>query len=441
MKAIIVPGVTDLNKGDQALVWESYRLIKDTGLFNDIVIVNSGDTEEETNELSKQSLEHGLVMIEKILPHPRRGKHKDTDHIEDSKIETLRLIKNAILDYLSTSFILMFCNYKFIIKTFFPKKIYQSVKEFISADAVFVKGGGFLHAYGEKTAPYIMWYLLFYIRLAKKLKKKVVFLPNSYGPFEGLTVKKQIRSALNELDLIYAREHVSAESLGSLLKRKIPVETDLGFFLPIGDRNKALQVLGKYHLSENDKMVGVTVRPWRFPGKRNSSELYNNYINSIATMMEYLVEKNYKVVICNQSIGPNSHEDDRNAIKDILSKFDHENVIWLNENLTCDLLKAIYSYFYFFVGTRFHSIIFSITSLVPSIAIGYGGNKTNGIMDDLQLDDLMIPIDEVNSTILIQKFEKVVDKYTITKKKILDSKNFILDSRIKLINDIKSLYL
>src|SRR5690606_37555691 len=113
MKAIIVPGVTDLNKGDQALVWESYRLIKDTGLFNDIVIVNSGDTEEETNELSKQSLEHGLVMIEKILPHPRRGKHKDTDHIEDSKIETLRLIKNAILDYLRTSFILMFCNYKF----------------------------------------------------------------------------------------------------------------------------------------------------------------------------------------------------------------------------------------------------------------------------------------------------------------------------------------
>ena len=47
MKAIIVPGVTDLNKGDQALVWESYRLAKETGLFDGISILDTGETDQE----------------------------------------------------------------------------------------------------------------------------------------------------------------------------------------------------------------------------------------------------------------------------------------------------------------------------------------------------------------------------------------------------------
>jgi hypothetical protein len=35
MKAIIVPRVTDLNKGDRALIWESHRIIEDTKLFSE----------------------------------------------------------------------------------------------------------------------------------------------------------------------------------------------------------------------------------------------------------------------------------------------------------------------------------------------------------------------------------------------------------------------
>ena len=47
MKAIVVPGVTDLNKGDQALVWESHRIAVDTKLFSEESILSLGDTKEE----------------------------------------------------------------------------------------------------------------------------------------------------------------------------------------------------------------------------------------------------------------------------------------------------------------------------------------------------------------------------------------------------------
>lgn len=440
MKAIIVPGVTDLNKGDQALVWESHRLLKDTQLFKEVFILNSGDTEEEKRLLCSQSQSHGFPMIENILRHPRRGMHKKQEHIQESKVQLLKQVKNAGLDFLSTKFLLSICNNLSLVKIFFSEKIYSTIKQFKSADAIFVKGGGFIHAYGEKTAPYLMWYFLFYVRLAQKLKKKVVFLPNSYGPFKGLTVKYQVKNVFNKLDLTYAREETSAMSLGQLLQKKIPVEMDLGFFLEEGDREKSKKLLQKYNLSPNDKIVGITIRPWRFPGHHNPVELYEKYLSSVKSVISHITAKGFKVALCNQSLGPNSHEDDRNAIKEILKEVENENVIWINENLACTDLKALYSNFYFFIGTRFHSIIFSLTSLIPSIAIGYGGNKAKGIMGDFNLNEYVIPIEDVESDILISKFDQAINEYDSIKNKLKSSLGLIDESRNRLMADIKSLF-
>ena len=180
MKAILVPGVTDLNKGDQALVWESHRLIKNTGLYNNIFILNTGDTEAEKKLLCSQSLGRGYQMIENILQHPRRGNHKNKQHIKESWLQLAKQIKNAVLDFLTTKFLLSICNNLSIVKIMFSENIYSTIKQFYEADTIFVKGGGFIHAYGEKTAPYLMWYFLFYVRLGQKMNKKVVFLPNLY---------------------------------------------------------------------------------------------------------------------------------------------------------------------------------------------------------------------------------------------------------------------
>jgi colanic acid/amylovoran biosynthesis protein len=440
MKAILVPGVTDLNKGDQALVWESHRLIKDTGLYNNIFILNTGDTEAEKKLLCSQSLSRGYQMIENILQHPRRGNHKNKEHIKESWLQLAKQIKNAGLDFLSTKFLLSICNNIGIVKSIFSESIYSTIKHFYEADTIFVKGGGFIHAYGEKTAPYLMWYFLFYVRLGQKMNKKVVFLPNSYGPFKGLTVERQVRSVFNKLDLTYARENVSAESLGQLMNKKIPIEMDLGFFLKSGSQSEAQNILNKYNFSKDDKIIGITIRPWRFPGLRNPDQLYNKYIKSVADLVNSIAGKGYKIALCNQSLGPNSHEDDRNAIQDLLKLVKHPSVIWINENMSCDVLKAVYSNFYFFIGTRFHSIIFSLTSLVPAIAIGYGGNKAKGIMNDFNLDKYVIQIQDVNSKELIIKFNDAIENYEEIRESLSNSMNLVDESRNRMILDIQGLY-
>src|SRR5688572_13090651 len=77
--ALVVPGCTDVNRGDQALVWEAARLLRDTGCFDSIVLLDVGDTPEEREQQSRQTRKIGYPITRAILRHPRRGRHDEGD--------------------------------------------------------------------------------------------------------------------------------------------------------------------------------------------------------------------------------------------------------------------------------------------------------------------------------------------------------------------------
>lgn len=438
--AIIVPGVTDLNKGDQALVWETHRLVQDTHCFDQIYIVSTGDTPEERQLLCGQSEAKGYQLIETLLKHPRRGQHNEAELIQESAVSFARLAFRALLDFCSQWFLLLICKSDALVSFFYSAQTAHSVRQFRSAEVLFVKGGGFIHAYGEKTAPYLMWFFLFYVRLGKALGKKVVFLPNSYGPFKGFTVAKQVKSVFAKLDKTYAREALSAEKLGELMGNPIPVSPDLGFYLQMDTTTQALALLKRYGLyPKQQKIVGITIRPWRFPGLANPEELYATYLQSVKSLALQLVESGYQVVFCNQSIGPNAHEDDRNAIREVLHNWNHPAVHWIDENLPCDVLKAVYAHFYAFVGTRFHSVIFSLTSCVPSIAIGYGGNKAKGIMADFNLPEFTVPIERVSPELLKQLFSNLESSHSQIQAHLATQNELLQHKRAELIVELQTL--
>jgi colanic acid/amylovoran biosynthesis protein len=63
-------------------------------------------------------------------------------------------------------------------------------------------------------------------------------------------------------------------------------------------------------------------------------------------------------------------------------------------------IKAMYGDLDLLVGTRFHSVIFAMTSSVPVLAIEYE-HKTSGIMHDLGLDEWVHDIATVDAATLI----------------------------------------
>jgi len=234
------------------------------------------------------------------------------------------------------------------------------------------------------------------------------------------------------------RPNIGLHILGALLKKKIPVAKDLGFFLGKGESIKLNDFLPA-NLQRNDLVkVGITVRPWRFPGSLQADRLFENYLNSVRSLVDNCAKKGHAVLFFNQSIGPNSHEDDRLAIAEVMKRLgENENVCWINQDFTCEELQSLYSELDFMVGTRFHSVIFSLTSGVPSLAIGYGGNKAGGIMGDFEMDEYTVPIDHLTPELLSQTFEKLSQNRERIRKKLRELPLQLQVSREKLIGEIR----
>src|SRR5690606_12214726 len=97
----------------------------------------------------------------------------------------------------------------------------------------------------------------------------------------------------------------------------------------------------------------------------------------------------------------------------------------------------VYSNLDFFVGTRFHSVIFSMTSCVPSIAIAYGGNKGRGIMQDFNLSEYVIHIDDVNKEDLLEMFLRLEQNKDLVIKTLQERVKTLENKRIETIELIK----
>ncbi|MBP3041868.1 polysaccharide pyruvyl transferase family protein, partial [Bacillaceae bacterium Marseille-Q3522] len=134
----------------------------------------------------------------------------------------------------------------------------------------------------------------------------------------------------------------------------------------------------------------------------------------------------------------NSHENDSACIKDVTSKLDkYKYRIISNKNYNCYELKCIYSMCDYVVGTRFHSVIFSLSNGVPGIAITYAGNKGQGIMHDIGLDEFTVAIKDVRYSILREKFERLISNEEVIRSKVSNYLKLAKMQRDKLIEKIK----
>lgn len=443
-KVIIIPSNTDLNRGDQALVWESIRLVEDIFGKNNVKCVLMGDTKSRDSKLQNQQTDVlGYQMIDTILKHPGR---KFSIKRDDSKSYTKQTIIQwgiqALIDYCCSRLMLStFSSIRFLGKFFLSKEQRMTLAEIESADAVFVKGGGFIHSYGSVTDSYLIYYLTYHIRLAVALGKKVIVLPNSVGPLKNPFAKTIAIDCLRKCSLVTIRENISKKFLDGQ-GAKSTLYPDLGFFLTPSDCDMENYLKSKGVPFDKKKVV-ITLRPYRFLGFANPMELYNNYIEAVTGFVGFLIDKGFHVTFMAHTLGPSAHENDSFAIKEVMNQLDKEtfsNVSFIEDyDLNCRDVEKIYSYYDYMIGTRFHSVIFSLNVNVPSIAIAYGGNKGKGIMNVLGNDDFSIDMDKICYDTLVDKFEKLVRERDIYLENLKEKRRMIENERIRLIDEIRGI--
>lgn len=437
---VVIPGNTDLNRGDQALVWESIRLVKEAGYDGDYYILSSGETEKEIYLQSRQTKELGYKIIKPILRHPKRSDKEEKEGHFYSKKQILVWGFRGLIEGLAR--ILLFNRFTQKIGMFFlsseQKKTFEIIK---NADAVIVKGGGFIHSYGGIVSTYQIFYSLYHVILARKLNKPVLIMPNSFGPFDGPFVKWIVSYALKDCELITARETISSKQLSDVVKSEVPVFPDLGFFLQKNEDFDARKYLLRQGVPLGQKKcVGFTLRPYRFPSSKDPIQKYKSYVKTIKDFVLWLQKNNYYPVFIAQTLGPSNHEDDRIAIEEVVKTLGNDEYVIINNiDHNCKDLKSIYAELDYLIGTRFHSVIFAMSAGVPSIAIAYGGNKGEGITTDMELDDYVIRIENINLNELKNKFLLLVNNEFEIKSKIQKYMEFANRNRIILKEKIKEI--
>lgn len=262
-------------------------------------------------------------------------------------------------------------------------------------------GDGFSDIYSPLTFLILTWPSL----ISVFLRKKLIVMPQTIGPFTNKFVKKAAHYILKGAHKVYVRDLVYAKML-----EKLGVDYTFNYDVSYYMNPKSVN----YEVKKNS--IGINVSGLTY---------YNNYRN-LAGKFEYYKELIIRLINSFQTKGipvylvphtynyhvPEINSDDLQASKDIYNSLQNkDNIFVLDEDLNAPELKYIISQFDFFIGTRMHANFAAIFTKTPVFGLAYS-YKFSGSFDLYGLNNnysSVIDISKEHIEQIIQKIHSVYD--------------------------------
>lgn len=256
-------------------------------------------------------------------------------------------------------------------------------------------GDGFSDIYSPLTFLILVWPSL----VAVFLRKKLIVMPQTIGPFKNLFVKRVAHYILKGAHQVYVRDLVYAKKLEELNVNYI-FNYDVSYYMkpkPVNFRIK-------------DEAIGINI----------SGLTYYNHYKNLSGRFEFYGELIKKVIVSFQEKGipvylvphtynyqvPELNSDDLQASKDIYDLLhDKENVFVINEDLVAPELKYVISQFDFFIGTRMHANFAAIYTKTPVYGLAYS-YKFSGSFDLYGLNENYSSVIDITK----EDVDRIVDR-------------------------------
>lgn len=246
-----------------------------------------------------------------------------------------------------------------------------------AADLIFdiTYGDSFSDIYGKK------WLIKtnIYKQLAVWSKTPFVLLPQTYGPYEDLWMKKWSLSLIRHSDKVYSRDQISCEYVKTEGNKQIKAVTDLAFALPFDTQ--------MYQIKDNGQVkVGVNVSSLLWEGgftKDNQFGLKVDYQEYCRCLIGWLLESgNYEVHLISHVIEDRegAPENDLRPCR-ILGREFPKAVIAPGFETPIEA-KSYISRMDVFTGARMHATIGAFSSGVATIPFSYS-RKFEGLYGNL----------------------------------------------------------
>lgn len=288
-------------------------------------------------------------------------------------------------------------------------------KEYLMADIIIEGHNGTFDIGGSLGIP--VFYPLYLPIFAKMLGKPTVLYAGSVPKPNRFrfAIDKLLKLALNNMDLITLREHISHNNLKTIgaKENNVFVTADLAFLLKPAKLNKINKMFKREGLDNcSTKLIGMTIT--REIASKSQPELGpdKSYYNHICMMGKFIdsITSNYNAtfVFVPHCIGFEKNLDDRIPAKDIFEICNNKARVKLIMNeYDAKELKGLIGEFDLFIGERVHSVINAMSMNVPSICISFSNDKRLDILKMIGQESAICYVEDLDANKLTSKFNNI----------------------------------
>lgn len=222
---------------------------------------------------------------------------------------------------------------------------------------VLLSGGGSLLQ--DDTSARSIHYYLAIIRMGLMLKKQVYLISNGIGPIIREHNKKQVARVLNKVNHTTVRDFNSKKLLEEIGvdSNRISVSADLVIDMEMQPMQVGERILNKLPIVDKSrKMIGIAIRKKDFKDVEKREALVR-FANRLA--------QKYTVLFI-----PFYYDDDA-KIEDDIRHLVEDHVVFLRDKHDADEVLSVMQHLNILIGSRLHSLIFSLVAEVPFIGISY----------------------------------------------------------------------
>ena len=243
----------------------------------------------------------------------------------------------------------------------------------------------------------------------KKNGKKIILLPQAFGPFKKAENIKNIKRIVANCDLIFAREKMSYEHLIGVVgeQDKIKISPDFTNLIQGCSGGDYSKYKDSVFIVPNYRMVDKT--------DSNTSKSYTDFLTRCTG---HLLSHNETPVFL-----VHEGENDFQLAQNVINQFSQEiEIIRENDPLK---IKAILGSGKATIGSRFHGLVSALSQGVPSLAAGWS-HKYEMLFDDYNFSEGVV---DVNCTdeVLTNKIDRIISEESHTQiSNDLKSKSFLL---------------
>ncbi len=269
-----------------------------------------------------------------------------------------------------------------------PLGYISRVKELLSSDVFLLGGGGFLSDWQSPNVPEI------WLRTplqAKRLGSKTMAYGIGAGPISTPEGKKWTRKVLNRFDAIAVRDQTSRQVLENAgVSISIEVTADPAVLLPPPSRAVVSNILSNEGIPLKEDIIGLAAAPifqseslW--PGCR---EKYVRYRKTLVNLIQY-VERDIGMSVL---LIPMDREVDLPFLEGLRSECDSQDRVHLVKGAYRPReIHGLIGHLKLLIGGRFHSVLFGVTSKIPTVGIS-SHHKIRDFLVDVGLGPYSHPL-------------------------------------------------